>query len=169
VLAHFGMQSVEPKRILCAVDFSECSHRALHVATEAARKSQAVLVLLHVEDRPLSRSKPYVDLPGDSRQEQLVRAETQLASWKQEAQRRGATEVITKLASGAPWDRIVALARTDTKIDLVVLGTRGRTGLAHAPLGSVAERVMRHAPCSVMVVRQPAEEAADHQTSFGHP
>ena len=154
------MQPAEPKRILCAVDFSECSHHALHVATELARKSQAVLVLLHVEDRPLWLSEPYVHLPGDVRQEQMARAETQLASWKQEAQRRGAGEVIAKIVSGTPWDRIVALARADQRFDLIVLGTHGRTGVLHALLGSVAERVMRHAPCSVMVVRPHADQAA---------
>lgn len=159
------MESAEPKRIVCAVDFSEGSHHALHVAIELARKSQAVLILLHVEERPLWLSEPFVHLPGDLRHEQIVKAERELAAWQLEAQRRGAAEVITRLTSGVPWDRIVSLARSDPRIELVVVGTHGRTGVAHALLGSVAERVVRHSPCSVMVVRPHSEAAADSHDS----
>jgi nucleotide-binding universal stress UspA family protein len=51
-----------------------------------------------------------------------------------------------------PWDEIVGIAREDRAIDLIVLGTHGRTGIRRALIGSVAERVVRHAPCTVMVV-----------------
>jgi len=60
--------------------------------------------------------------------------------------------------SGAAWDQIVAVARKDPDIELIVIGTHGRTGVQRALIGSVAERVVRHAPCLVMVVRPARAE-----------
>ena len=60
---------------------------------------------------------------------------------------------------GFPWSVIVDAAVQDPAIDLVVIGTHGRTGIKRVFLGSVAEQVTRHAPCSVLVVRPPADEA----------
>ena len=56
-------------------------------------------------------------------------------------------------ATGTPWNETVAIAKRDPSIDLIVMGTHGRTGLKHALLGSVAEKVVRHAPCPVLVAR----------------
>lgn len=122
-------------RILCATDFSECARDALRVAAELARKSQATLVLLHVAER------------------ETHEARAELADWKKEARLRGAAEIVTKLEIGVVWDRIVEAARGDAKIDLIVIGSHGRSG--RAVIGSVAERVLRDAPCTVMVVRPP--------------
>lgn len=148
---------MELRRILCAVDFSECSHAALHAAAERARDAHAMLVLVHVEERPLWKHEPYVHLPGDVRQELLARMETLLDEWKQQARRCGAPEVVTTRKDGVPWEQIVAVAREDPSIDLIILGSHGRTGLSRALIGSVAERVVRHAPCSVTVVRPRRE------------
>lgn len=144
---------MESHRILCAVDFSECSREALHVAAELARKEQAVLVLVHVDERPLWVHPPYTHLPFDVREEIRARMENMLEEWKAEASRRGAPEVVIKRPDGVPWERIVAAAREDPRIDLIIVGSHGRTGLKRALIGSVAERVVRHAPCSVAVVR----------------
>lgn len=144
---------MEPHHILCAVDFSDGSRQALHVAAELARKTQAVLVLVHVEDRPLWTKEPYLHLPGDVRQEILAGHETQLAQSAQDARQRGAREVTTKLLDGVPWERIVNAATEDPRIHTIVVGSHGRTGIKRVLLGSVAERVVRHAPCSVVVVR----------------
>jgi universal stress protein A len=142
-----------PRRILCPVDFSDASHQALRVAAELARDWHAALVVLHVQDRPLWRHEPYVHMPGDVRAETLARGETQLEEWKLEARQSGAPEVIANLQHGDPLDRIIAVARDDPEIGLIVLGTHGRTGLKRVLIGSVAERVVRLAPCTVMVVR----------------
>jgi len=144
---------VDTRRILCPIDFSDFSHKALRVAGELARDWHATLVLLHVQDRPLWVHEPYVHMPGDVREQTLARSECQLEEWKLEARQSGAAEVIAKLQHGDPLDRIVATAREDREIDLIVIGTHGRTGLKHALIGSVAERVTRLAPCTVMVVR----------------
>lgn len=59
-------------------------------------------------------------------------------------------KIAIKFLEGAPWDQIISTAREDPAIDLIVMGTHGRTGVKRALIGSVAERVVRHAPCAVM-------------------
>lgn len=140
--------------ILCAVDFSDDSRETLHFAAELARKTQAVLVVVHVDDRPLWINEPYLQMPGDVREDVLARREEQLAQWAQEARQRGAPGTATQLRSGVPWEQIVAAATEDPRIEMIVLGSHGRTGIKRVLLGSVAERVVRHAPCSVLVVRR---------------
>lgn len=69
--------------------------------------------------------------------------------------------VVPEVAEGTPFEEIVRFAR-DKDIDLIVMGTHGHTGLAHLFLGSVAEKVVRRAPCPVLTVRHPEHE-------FVHP
>jgi nucleotide-binding universal stress UspA family protein len=61
--------------------------------------------------------------------------------------------VSTTILTGTPWHEVVELLRKDESFDLVMVGTHGHTGLKHVLLGSVAERIVRHAPCPVLVVR----------------
>lgn len=144
-----------PGRILCAIDFSESAREAMHVAAELARQKRATLELIHVEDRPLWTNEPLVHLPGDVRQATLDAGRRELEAWHVEAERRTGSTVVARTASGAPWDQIVAHANGDPSIELIVIGTHGRSGISRALIGSVAERVVRHAPCNVMVVRAP--------------
>jgi nucleotide-binding universal stress UspA family protein len=136
-------------KILCPVDFSPESRRAMELAAELARDSHAALVVAHVW------SPPHWVAGGDLAPEYLERAidadEAELAEWKHHAEELGATDVATKLLTGSPWDQILTAATEDRAIDLIVMGTHGRTGLSHVLLGSVAEKVMRHAPCPVLV------------------
>lgn len=140
------------KKILCAVDFSEPSRDALRAAAEFAHAPGATLVLIHVWQPPLWTTDYGVQLPSDALLEARGREEAKLAAWQAEARQLGATDVTAKLVRGVPWDAIVGAARDDAAIDLIVLGTHGHTGLRHALIGSVAERVVRHAPCTVMIV-----------------
>lgn len=142
------------RKILCPVDFSEGSREALHVAAELARKSQSVLVLAHVLESRLWLAGYVASWPSDVVVEAKASAEASLAAWKADAQHVGASEVKAALVDGVPWVAIVAAASADPAIDLIVMGTHGRTGIARALVGSVAERVVRYAPCAVMVVRQ---------------
>jgi nucleotide-binding universal stress UspA family protein len=141
------------KKILCPVDFSDNSREAMCVAVELARTSQAMLVLLHVWDPPSWMTDYGIRLPNDALLEAQGLEEKKLEAWRADAQRLGASEVSSKLLRGAPWDQIVSAASEDPRIDLIVMGTHGRTGLARALIGSVAERVVRHAPCTVLVIR----------------
>jgi nucleotide-binding universal stress UspA family protein len=95
-------------------------------------------------------------LSSDALVEAQKAEEKKLAAWKADAQKLGVPEVATELRRGTPWDEVVSAARADAAVDLIVLGTHGHTGLPRALLGSVAERVVRHAPCSVMMVRPRA-------------
>ncbi len=150
---------MEARHILCAVDFSPGSREALELAADLARDHHAVLVLLHVEERALWTAEPYLHLPADVREEVQLRLRDMLEEWKVEAQRRGAPEVMTQHRAGVPWERIVGTAREDPRIEQIVVGSHGRTGLRRALIGSVAERVVRHAPCSVIVARTRHSEA----------
>ena len=91
--------------------------------------------------------------------DQLVAvAEETMRRWKNVAIERGASGTETMVKQGIPWHCIVELA-TQLGCDLIVMGTQGRTGLKYALLGSVAEKVVRHASCSVLVVRDRAGPA----------
>jgi nucleotide-binding universal stress UspA family protein len=140
------------KKILCAVDFSDSSREALRAAAELAQASHATLVLFHVWQPPRWTTDYGIELPSDALLEARRTEETKLASWRAEAQQRGVPDVTSKLARGVPWDEIVGAARDDHAVDLIVLGTHGHSRARRALIGSVAERVVRHAPCTVMVV-----------------
>ncbi|TMQ19289.1 MAG: universal stress protein [Deltaproteobacteria bacterium] len=143
------------QKILCPIDFSEDSQQALQVAAETARASRAMLVLLYVWQPQQWMTDYGMQWPNEVLLEAQALEEGKLATYRTDAQRLGAPEVVTKLLRGEPWDQIVSVAREDPGIDLIVMGTHGRTGLRRALIGSVAERVVRHAPCTVMVVRAP--------------
>jgi nucleotide-binding universal stress UspA family protein len=85
-------------------------------------------------------------------QELAEQTDALLARWKKEATADGAPRVSANKAVGEPAAEIVAAAE-DGKYDAIVVGTHGRTGLAHVLLGSVAERVVRRAPMPVVTVR----------------
>jgi nucleotide-binding universal stress UspA family protein len=137
--------------VLCAVDFSSESLAAMHEAAAIARASGERLVLLHVQHIPVAPIEMPV-MPQAVIAESKAAIEAALADWRVDALDAGAKEVETRLVPGIPWERIVATAR-ELAARLIVIGTHGRTGLKHVLLGSVAEKVARYAPCSVMVTR----------------
>jgi universal stress protein A len=135
------------KHLLCPVDFSPCSRAALTMATALAKSSDASLTIAHVwEISPYVA--PGVMSAGDAIETLLGDAEALLAEWAASA---GTTQ--TTLLRGVAWAEIVQLLERNRAYDIAVLGTHGRTGLTHMLVGSVAERVVRHAPCAVLVVR----------------
>lgn len=140
------------KRILCPVDFSACSRQAFEMAAQLARESGGVLLLAHIWEPSTWVMGDYTLAP-EVIDGIIATAEGELAKWCGRAKELGVKEVDTRFLTGAPWDRIVGAARDDQAIDLVVMGTHGRTGLKHALLGSVAEKTVRHAPCPVLIVR----------------
>jgi universal stress protein A len=140
------------QRVLCPVDFSECASAALSVAEDLVKTSEGGLVLVHVYSVPaFVSSEAGFGLPGFVEQMEAD-SNAALSGWAAEAREHGVRSVETHSICGTPWDAIVRVAR-QRECDLIVMGTHGRSGLRHVLLGSVAENVVRHAPCSVLVVR----------------
>jgi nucleotide-binding universal stress UspA family protein len=143
----------EWKRFCCAVDFSDPSRVAMREAAELARRFGGELELLHVH--PLSA--PAVDLgalppPPDVLETVLRELRGTLASWQEEAAKIAGHPVNGTVVPGIPADDIGRFAG-ERRMDVVVVGSHGRKGLARLLLGSVAERVAREAPCAVVVSR----------------
>ncbi|HEX3697942.1 MAG TPA: universal stress protein [Polyangia bacterium] len=137
--------------ILIATDFSPCSQMAARLAAALARRLGAQLHLLHAFDPP---HPELAALPSGSgwEREMLAAAEQQMAADLQKLKSTGVT-VSGSVEMGSPAGVIVETARA-VHADLIVVGTHGRKGLAHAYLGSVAERVVRTSVCPVLVTRQ---------------
>jgi len=140
-----------PKLILAPCDFSESSPIALGHAASLATQFGATLVLLHV----IEPVQPGFLTEGTlSRQEQGLlreRAGQKLAEFaKTHAGQAKLGRMLVK--SGRPWEAIVEVAEK-IACDVIVMGTHGYSGLKHAVIGSVAERVVRFAPCPVLTVR----------------
>ncbi|BDG10722.1 universal stress protein [Anaeromyxobacter paludicola] len=141
------------KKVLCPVDFSEPARGAMASAVQIARHLDADLVLFHAYQLP-GYTLPEGSVVASPRmlQELSDRAEAHLAEWKALAEAQGAPRVATEKGIGEPALQIVHAAR-ELGCDAIVLGTHGRTGLAHAILGSTAEQVVRRAACPVVTVR----------------
>lgn len=148
-------------KILCPVDFSTPSQAALRVAARLAAAHGSELVVAHAFHYPAVMAANETPLPGTTMKLLLADEKRFLDTAAQEARQLGATHVTTAFLEGSPWRELVDLA--DKGADLIVLGTHGRTGLKRLVLGSVAEKVTRHAPCSVLVVRDnPDGPRFDH-------
>lgn len=143
------------RKLLVAIDFSPIAREALRAAAELAVQAKAELLVAHVWQAPVYSYASEAPFPGEMIDDLVSSAEQLLAEWTAEAKQLGANARSVFL-DGVPWDRIVDLLRRDPAIDLCVIGTHGRTGIRHALLGSVAEKVVRHAPCDVLVHRQRA-------------
>jgi len=146
------------RRILAPTDFSDNSAPAVRHAAEFADKFGAELVLLHVvQDLALVLPDAVMPTPVATPDlgEMIAAAKSGLANLVA-ALDLGRLNPKAEVRVGAPAAEIVAAA-ADLKADLVCVSTHGRTGLAHFFLGSVAERIVRHAPCPVLTVRPPAK------------
>jgi len=135
------------RKILCPVDFSEGSARALEEAVRLAKEHNAELVVAHAWYVPPTAIE--LSLSSDALDAIREDAARGLEDTVSRARSLGATQLTGVLLDGLPWTRIVEAAEG---CDLVVMGTHGRTGLSHVLLGSVAEKVVRHAHGSVLVV-----------------
>jgi nucleotide-binding universal stress UspA family protein len=98
--------------------------------------------------------------PADVAETSLVELEKTMEMWRNEAERLVGRTVRSTVLPGDPTGEIVRLAR-EHAFDLTVVGTHGRRGLKRLVLGSVAERVVREAPCAVLVVRRREPTEAD--------
>jgi nucleotide-binding universal stress UspA family protein len=151
------MPNADWKRICCPIDFSDASRAAMEVAADLARRGGANLVLLHAYPIPgYTFPDGSVVASPKMMQELADQAKKHLEEWRAEAEKLvGAPRVRGETAVGEPAAEIVSFARA-SGVDLLVIGTHGRTGLEHALMGSIAERVVRRAHCPVLTVRPSA-------------
>ena len=148
------------KRILVPTDFSTTSDIAVGYGIDLAKRYGATLHLLHVvEDTYLAHAFPdgyYAELPG-IHAKLCAEAEQRLAETSNRC-RDASVAVTDQIADGQPSRMIVETAKAMGS-DLIVMGTHGRSGVAHFVMGSVAEHVVRTAPCPVFTVRDTARVA----------
>ena len=149
--------------ILVATDFSEASDAALSYAKSLAKAFGATIHVLHVLEDLAAHAwttEVYVAaLPGVH--EEMEKQARERLDATLTPDERDAYKATLTLRTGSAFVEIVRHAR-EIKADLLVMGTHGRGAIAHMLLGSVAERVVRKAPCPVLTVRQPEHE-------FVHP
>jgi universal stress protein A len=139
------------KTLLCPVDFSQMSQSVLDYAVFMARSHQAELKLVHVVDQ----------LHGFDSYKILHMTAIEITHEMERQAKSQLKELVASLPIPAKFevrfgraaDEIVIQAKED-KVDLLVMGSHGRSGISHLLVGSVAESVVRHAPCPVLVVRK---------------
>ncbi len=141
------------RTILVPTDFSEDADAALEIARDLAKRFGAKIHLLHAYTLlPFAPSPWNAGLGAQFAVEIRSGAEKALMEVHQKLLADG-LRVESEVEEGAPASLIVEVARR-LSADLIVMGTSGRTGLAHVLLGSVAERTLRLAPCPVLTVRR---------------
>ena len=150
------MNTITCKQILCPVDFSDFSDYAMRYAALLALKFEAHLTLLHVVAPIL------VPLPGDALSPPMRQADLadiadacreRLTRTAGDLTEKGVSVIACQVTSGVPYLEIIRVAE-ELHADMIVMGTHGRGGLVHLMIGSVAERVVRKAPCAVLTVKR---------------
>ena len=148
---------MEIRRVLCPTDFSETSQSALPAAVSVCERFEATLHLLYVlEDLPGAPVLSFEHLPYAT-PEKFYEESEKLA---RERLQRLFEESVPANHAGGIWVRRghpyleIVLAAKEEGFDLIVMSTHGHSGLRHALLGSVTERVIRKAPCPVLTVRE---------------
>jgi nucleotide-binding universal stress UspA family protein len=148
------------RRVLVATDFSEPSDTALMYGRELATQYGATLHVLHVAQNVYLSAfgaESYATIAPDLQQQIEDDARRYLHGLLIDSDRSGPPTVPVVLTSSSPAMAIVDYAKAHDA-DIIVMGTHGRGALAHVVMGSVAERVVRLAPCPVLTVRQPEHD-----------
>jgi nucleotide-binding universal stress UspA family protein len=147
------MTTAAIKRILVPHDFSPTADNALAFALDLATKLGAAITVMHAYEYPMLSYPEGPALTADLVLEIEKAARVALDGVVSRARRPGVPMDAT-LRQGPAWAEILAAAN-EARAELIVIGTHGRRGLSRALLGSVAEKVVRTAPCPVLTVRGP--------------
>ncbi len=142
---------IEYRTIVVAVDFSEHSDVAFSAALEMAAEYGAMLHIVHAFHHPIPALAAYDSLPRDFLDAPRNSALRKLQAAAEKTAAEG-IDVKWRLLDGSAGHAIVKFAE-EVKADLVIVGTRGISGLKHVLLGSVAEQTIRTAPCSVLTAK----------------
>lgn len=144
------------KRILFPTDFSHANDAALKYASTLAAEAKALLLIVHV-DEPIevgiTMAEPGFLYPAACEAESERSARDQLSHVVPTTD----AQFEHRFLRGAPATEILRFAGRE-RVDLIVMGSHGRTGLSRLLMGSIAEEVMRRAPCPVLVVKQPVDD-----------
>jgi universal stress protein A len=141
---------MKANKILFATDFSPTSQEVLAVASSLAKSSGAELIIAHCEIPPAVYGGAEMVTHLSDLNDQLAREQLEQVTPADPSIR-----VRRELLNGDPAKEIVDLADQE-KVDLIVVGSHGRTGLEHFLMGSVAEKIVRHAKCPVLTVKPRA-------------
>lgn len=140
------------QKILVPTDFSHSGDAAMRMASVLAKDTGAKLIIVHVEESPqvYTGGEFYYGVPEPA-QEDLERMLGEIKPTYPEV------EYEHRLVTGTPAGAIVKLAE-DENVDMIIMGTHGRTGLARMLMGSVAEAIVRKAKCPVLTYKPSAKE-----------
>lgn len=144
------------KRILVPIDFSERSHKALEYAIPFAKQFQAEILCLHVIEIPYGAGESGFVAEMEAFRKDMLR-DTRKRMDELRSRQMAGIPSRAEVRTGAPYHEITRAAEEEN-IDLVIMATHGRTGLGRFFLGSTTERVVRHAHCPVLVVREHEHE-----------
>jgi universal stress protein A len=146
---------MKAKHILFPTDFSHQNDAALESASRLACESHGVLHILHVDDMPDFDAPLAVAGPNEAAADIWDRSKVQERLFHVTPCKKG-VEYVHHYREGTAADEIVSCAENEN-IDLIVMASHGRTGLARMLLGSVAEEVLRRANCPVLIVKPPPD------------
>ena len=149
------------KTILVPLDGSEFSTGAVEEAARLGRPHGSQLVLLAVVETQTAQFEGYAEFVSGMDIRERIRAQLEelLAKTAAELEKEG-FKVKTLVRDGFPHEEIIAVCEEE-RADVIVMTTHGRRGFIHWLMGSVAEKVVRSAPCSVLVVRSPEASEGD--------
>lgn len=147
-------------KVLCPVDFSDSSNRAVQHALELARVFESEMILLHVIDSQFMSTYIAADIPNylPGLDQLRQNAEQELNALLKKCQRDfPGVNVSATTVEGVPVMKIVETA-DELNADLICMGTHGRTGISHLLIGSVAEKVIRAVHCPILICKNPSQE-----------
>lgn len=149
------------RTILCPTDFSPSSDAALRYASTLAAESDAELLIIHVVDESAMYRSGYNGVGYIADLAEQMRADSQQRLGQVNPGVQG-VRYRTRLLTGMPASTILSVAELE-QVDLIVIGSHGRRGVSRLLMGSVAEAVMRGAPCPVLTIKDP------HHTKHHEP
>jgi nucleotide-binding universal stress UspA family protein len=141
------------RKILVPIDFSPAGEEAVEVAASLARDNGGKLLIIHAEEPPIAYGGGEMYASSEPDRAELRKRLREVVPTVQ-------VLCTHKLVEGDPAEAIIQIAELEN-IDLIVMSTHGRTGLTRLLMGSVAEAVVRRAPCPVLTVKQPAAVPAE--------
>jgi nucleotide-binding universal stress UspA family protein len=152
--SHSAAVPLPVKKILVPVDFSDCSLFALRYAVNLARQVNGNLLMVHVASSLLTPPEmEYVHVDLKKFRAEIEKHATAKLTAIAEKEIPTTVQASPIIRHGTPWEEITQTAK-DRQADLIVIGTRGHSGIKHLLLGSTAEKVVRFAGCPVLVVRE---------------